>query len=156
MRAVIAIAIAMGMVTAAGQADAGKKTKKAGSIVAAKLGGKIVVSDKRFPMSASSESGYVSKVLKNKKTKLQEDKDSKSWKVYFAAFFKKPLTDPEYIVQIYDETDGGKMARDDVDQFADDNGGGQVLSMIELSRDTYGVNRKLLITVQSANHTVLA
>ena len=57
--------------------------------------GQILTSNKRFPTSAKSVSSYIQKLKKNKKTKFQEDKKTKSWKIYIAAFFRKPLNDLE-------------------------------------------------------------
>src|SRR5262249_45397617 len=112
----IALVVAVALLSIAPNAIA---KPKAGSQVAKKLGGHPYLSDKRFPTSPKSEAAFISKVTKQKKDKILEDKDNKVWHLHLAAFFKKPLPDLEYNVKIYDLTDGGQEYKDAVDQYAD-------------------------------------
>ena len=73
--------------------------------------GRIIVSDKKFPKTATSPSAYVSAIRKQAKTNFSEDKEKKgTWKVYFAGFLKPKLDDLEYVVKIiYDVSTKNKQ-----------------------------------------------
>src|SRR5689334_17749249 len=66
------------------------------------FGGKIMISDKVFMSHAKSTSAFGANVRRQAKTQLWEDKAKGTWKVYFAAFFKRPLNDIEVVVKLYD------------------------------------------------------
>ena len=53
--------------------------------------GKVLLSTKRFPMSAKSASAYIAALRKQSASNFQEDKDNHQWKINFAAFFKGAL-----------------------------------------------------------------
>jgi len=146
------------LTTGFGAADqaayAGKKKAKSGA-VEKKFGGKVLLSDKRFPMTAKSASAYISKLKKQSKAKFWENKDTKTWKIYLAAFFKKPLPDIEYQLKVYDVTNGSKSVLVAIDQYADSAGGTSVISNITLERQFVGVNKSCLITIE-ANGRVVA
>ena len=144
VRSVRALAVATALVFAVGlvaapAASAGKVEKK--------FGGKILVSDKKFPSSAKSESAYIAKIKKNAKSKFLENKEKKEWKVYFAAFFKKPLKDLEYTITIYDVTQNKLM--DSFEQYTDSSGAKSLLSFVTLDRGEtrYRPNHKILIEI---------
>jgi hypothetical protein len=139
----LAIALVLGLTTLA---SAGKVEKQ--------LGGKIFLSDKRFPTSAKSASAFISKVKKQSKAKFQENKGKQEWKIYFAAFFKKPLPDIEYFVKIIDVTEG-KVQKAKFEQYANGNET-SILSYIVLDRKSFGVNRKLIIQILDQNERVIA
>ena len=67
--------------------------------------GKIVLSDKRIPTSAKSKSAYYKQLRKQSRDKFWENKETKQWKIHYAAFFKSPLNDLEVTVKIWDVTD---------------------------------------------------
>ena len=70
------------------------------------FGGQVLLSDKRYPMSAKSAAAYIAALRKQSKSNFQEDKEKKSWKINFAAFFKKPVNDVEVQAKLYDITPG--------------------------------------------------
>jgi hypothetical protein len=111
--------------------------------------GKVVTSAKRIPLSANSKQAYYAKLRKQSATKFQEDKDKKAWKVHFAAFFKQPLNDLEVTIKLYDVTDKPKHLKASFEQFLDGRGQTTVISHVDLAREQFGVNRKILITVEN-------
>jgi len=141
-RAILALAflLLLGSLASAGKAKGDK--------VAKKFGGKVVLSEKRFPMAAKSPAAYIAKVKKQSKAKFWEDKANKRWKIHFAAFFKKPLPDLEYQLKVYDITGNQKSVMLAFDQYADSSGMMSLISDITLERDSVGVNKQCLITVE--------
>ncbi len=117
--------------------------------------GQILTSDKRFPTSAKSVSAYIQKLKKNKKTKFQENKKNKSWKVYVAAFFRKPLNDLEVTVKLYDITTGRRHLVTSFEQYTEGRGQTSLISHIKLEREYFGVNKKIMITMETRK-TILA
>jgi hypothetical protein len=116
--------------------------------------GKIIMSDKRYPLSAKSKSEYFAKLRKQSKTKFMEDKENKQWKIHFAAFFKKPLNDLEVTIKIYDVTEKQKRLVVAFEQYLDRRNQNEIISHVKLDRQKFGVNRKLLIVVENRNHTL--
>ncbi|WP_428269839.1 hypothetical protein [Haliangium sp.] len=112
--------------------------------------GKIVTSQKRIPVSARSQKAYYAKLRKQSSKKFQEDTDKKQWKVYFAAFFKKPLNDLEVTIKLYDVTDRKQPhLRASFEQFLDGRGQTSLVSYVKLERETFGVNRRVRMTVEN-------
>ncbi len=117
--------------------------------------GQIITSVKRLPTSAKSERAYIQKIRKAKVTKFQENKEKKEWKIYFAAFFRRPLNDLEITVKLYDVTDGKRHLVNSFEQYTDGRGQTSLTSYIKLERKFFGVNRKILMVMESRK-TVLA
>src|SRR5262245_54838603 len=70
--------------------------------------GQIITSSKRIPTKASSKGAYISALKRQKTTRFYEDKAKKAWKVYYAAFFARPLDSLEVTIKIYDVSSGAK------------------------------------------------
>lgn len=145
---VTVLLIAFALLVGASRAEAGKVEKK--------FGGKILTSDKKFPSSAKSEAAYIAKLKKQTKTKFWEDKANKQWKVHFAAFFKKPLTDLEYTIKIYDVSSRQQSLLASFEQYTDSSSQTSIISYLELDRKTFGVNKTLMVTVESRGRVVAA
>lgn len=152
---VLALSLALSAISLAGSpiAEAGGKPKV--GKVERTLGGKIYTADKRFPSAAKSESAFIGKIKKHGRSKFQEDKESKQWKIHFAAFFKKPLTDLEYTVRLYDVT-SGKVLVTSFEQYADSSTPTSVLSSVVLERRQFGVNKKVMMVIESQGRTMAA
>ncbi len=120
------------------------------------FGGRVLLAKHAFPTSARSESAYVSKVRKNTAKRFWEDKDKKQWKVYFVAYFKKPLDDMEVTITLSDITQGYKRQLSSFDQFLDRCATNYTSHMI-LKREQFGVNKKIQIDIETTRgHYVLA
>lgn len=110
--------------------------------------GKIVTSDKRIPTSAKSKKAYYAKLRKQSRDKFWENKEKKQWKIYYAAFFKRPLNDLEVTVKIYDMTEGRRLVAA-YEQWLQTRGQKEIISFIKLDREKFGVNRQILMTVEN-------
>lgn len=141
-------ALVLGLV---GVASAGKASK-----VERKFGGQILLSDKKFPMSAKSEGSYISKLQKQKKIRFWENKATQEWKIHFAAFFKKPLGDLEYTIKIYDISGGAQQLLTSFEQYTDSSDQRSLISYLVLDRKQFGVNKRLMMTIESRGRVVAA
>lgn len=113
------------------------------------FGGKIVMSTKRFPQSSKSQDAYIAAIKKQAQDVFTEDKSSGTWKIYFTGFFKSALDDVEYVVKVYDVTTKGQQLLVSFDQYTDQRGEKSVSSNMTLDKKTVGVNKALLITMES-------
>lgn len=111
--------------------------------------GQIKMSDKRFPQQAKSPAAFVAKIKSMSKTSFYENKETKSWKIYVIGFLKSPLNDLEYLVKIYDVTGRQQQMLASFEQFTDERGQKTLTSNITLERKQFGVNRELMITMES-------
>jgi len=111
--------------------------------------GRIMMSTKRFPQSASSGSAYVAAIRKQAQTSFVEAKDTHTWKIYFAGFLSKPLDDVEYVVKLYELSGRTQQLLVSFDQYADQRGERTILSNMTLDKKQVGVNKQLLITMES-------
>ncbi len=124
--------------------------------------GRVLTSNKRFATRAKSVSAYIKKLRKNTRSKLWEKgKDKKYedryWKVYFAAFFRRPLNDLEVTIKLYDITSSraGRLVVA-FEQFLDRRGQRTVISSFKLQRHKFGVNRKIRLEVRTHRGKLLA
>jgi hypothetical protein len=117
--------------------------------------GQIITATKPIPTQAKSKSAYVSTLKRMKTQRIWENKDKKTYKVYYAAFFRRPLNSLEVTVKIYDISSGGKHLMTSFEQYMDKRGARSLTSHVTLERETFGVNKNLMITMES-NNAVLA
>lgn len=117
--------------------------------------GQIITSAKRIPTKASSKEAYISALKRQKTGRFYENKSTKSWKVYYTAFFKKPLNSLEVTVKLYDLSGGGKRMLAAFEQYMDKRGAKSITSNVTLNRDDFGVNKNLMMTVES-NGSILS
>jgi hypothetical protein len=116
--------------------------------------GKIITSDKRFPTKAKSGSAFVAAIRKQTKTQFMEDKKAQTWRIYYAAFFRKPLADIEVVVKLYDPLAGSAPVAS-FEQYLDERGGRTLLSDFTLDRrNVKDVNRELIIVLEVAGQAV--
>ena len=110
--------------------------------------GKIITSDKRFPNRAKSPAAFVSAIRKQAKTQFMENRDTKSWRIHFAAFFRKPLNDIEVVVKLYDTANPGSAPVASFEQYISERGERALLAEFLLERKLVGVNRELAMTLE--------
>jgi len=111
--------------------------------------GQIVTSKKRISTSAKSPAAYISKLKKAKSKKFVENKDKESWKIYYAAFFSRPLNDLEVTVKLFDITDGRAKLVSSFEQYVSERGQQSLISNITLERKFFGVNRQIQMVFES-------
>jgi hypothetical protein len=137
----IVVALAV-LIAVSGAAVAGRSPE-------ATFRGQILTSKKRFPTSDKSAAAYISKLKGQKTDRFLEDKATKTWKIHYAAFFKHALNDLEVTVRLYDLSKGGKTLLNSFEQYLDTRGATSVISNFTLERGYVGVNKQVLITVES-------
>jgi hypothetical protein len=152
---VLVVGLLGGVATSPEAAHAGKAGKGGSGKVERTFGGKILVSDKKFPQAASSEAAYISKLKKQVKSRFQEDRSKQEWKVHFAAFFKKPLGDLEYTIRLFDVTSGQRLVSS-FEQYTDSGDQRSLISWVVLDRKQFGVNKKILMTIESKGRVMAA
>jgi hypothetical protein len=108
-----------------------------------------MLSSKRFPSQAKSASAYTAMIRKQSQSSFAEDKESHRWKIYFAGFLKAPLNDLEYMIKVYEVSGKGQQLLLSFDQFTDERGRQSILSDMTLDKKQVGVNKELLMTLES-------
>lgn len=147
--AVFALVVSASLFASVGAVPAVAKKSKGGARGPEKVfAGKVLFSKKRFPTAAGSARAYIAKLKKQRTDKFWEDKKTKSWKVYYAAFFRRPLNDLEITVKLWDVSSGRKQLITSLEQYLDRRGERAIISSIELERKFFGVNKKILMTVE--------
>jgi hypothetical protein len=111
--------------------------------------GQVITSKKRLPSSDKSASAYVARIKAARTERFLEDRATQSWKIHYAAFFRRPLNDLEVTVRLYDVSSGGKKMIGSFEQYLDDRGARSVISNITLERKYVGVNRQVLIVIEN-------
>jgi hypothetical protein len=116
------------------------------------FGGKILISDQPFPQQARSAGAYIDALKKNSRDRLQEDKETKEWRVFFVAFFKQPVNDLEVSVKVYDVTTGRRLV-DSFEQYLANASQRAYASNVRLPRGDgasgYDPNSKILMVMES-------
>ncbi len=112
--------------------------------------GKILLSKKRFPTYAKSVRAYIQQLRKQSSDRFWEDEENKQWKIYFAAFWKKPLNDLEVTVKLFDVTSGRRLV-EAYEQLLSQRGERAYLGTLELPRETgkYEANTRILMVVEN-------
>jgi hypothetical protein len=111
--------------------------------------GKIMMSTKRYPLSAKSKASYTAAIRKQSATSFKEDKEKQQWKIFFAAFLSAPLNDVEYMIKFYDVTNGTQQLLGASEAFNDERGQKTIVSNIVLEKKSFGVNKQLMMTIEN-------
>jgi len=143
------LAAAFGLILAGGLAGAPSSAEANPEKV---FRGQILTSKKAFPTKAKSKRAYTKKLKKLRTTRFKEDTETKSWKIHYAAFFRKPLNDLEVTVKLYDVTGGKKKLINSYEQYLDRRGERSVISNITLEREFFGVNRKIMMVMENRKY----
>jgi hypothetical protein len=151
-----ALAALLVLALAGGPAVAGKKKGGGGSGPDKVFSGKILFSSKQFPTSAGSPGAYTAKLKKQKSDRFYENKEKKEWKIYYAAFFRKAYNDLEMTVKLWDISNGRKQLAGSFEQYLDQRGEKVIISYAVLERKFFGVNKKIMMTVEDHRGTVYA
>jgi hypothetical protein len=111
--------------------------------------GRIILSAKRFPTQAKSPTAYTAAIRKQSSVNFYEDKAAHKWKIYFAGFLKAKLDDVEYVIKLYELSGRTQQLLVSFDQFTDERGQQTILSNMTLDKKQVGVNKELLMTMES-------
>jgi hypothetical protein len=118
--------------------------------------GQIITSARSIPLSSKSKGAYIATLRKLKTTRFQEDRQKKQWKVYFAAFFRKPLNSLEVTIKIFDVSGGGQRLLATFEQYMDKRGASSLTSQMTLQREQFGVNKNLMMVMESRGKVLAA
>lgn len=139
--AFVSCCLVLGLVLAARPASANDPNRV--------FAGRIITMKKRPPMSAKSPDAYIREMRKLDTSSFWEDKTDHTWMIYFAAFLKVPLNDVEYTVKFYEVNGNTQQMLASSDQFTDTRGEKTIVSKIKLDKDTMGVNKYILMTLEN-------
>lgn len=119
--------------------------------------GKIVLLKKRPPRRFSNQARWLRFMRINKMFHVwPTKKNGKKWKVEFMAFFNRKLNDVEVNLKFYDVTDRRLKRFIVADTFYTQRGQSILASNVSMTQERFGVNRKILMVVQTARGRVLA
>jgi hypothetical protein len=135
--ALLAVVVAGFLVTGAGAALAAK--------AADVLKGRIIISEKPFPLRFASDAAMVAHMKKVHKGELVCTKDG-VWEFHYMAFFAKPLDDIQVTVNLYDLTAGGEFILG-ADQYTSARGERILASYFKFTRDEIPSNHKVSILI---------
>lgn len=147
MRLLFVSIVALALTFSSGRAFADRTPDKV-------FAGKILTSDKKFPTYAKSAGAYTSALKKQSKANFWEDKAKGTWKIYFAAFFKKGLADIEVVVKLYDVSTSTRSLMASFEQYVDQRGQTSLLSQFTLDKKLVGVNKEVLMVIEVAGKNV--
>jgi hypothetical protein len=118
--------------------------------------GKIILSTKAFPITAKSPDAYISAVRKQSVDKFQEDKEKKQWKIFYVAFFKRPVDDLEVTVKFIDVTDGNRRMVESYEQYLTQRKQRVITGDMRLRKDpsAYDPNSKIIMQIESKGSIV--
>ena len=111
--------------------------------------GRIIASVKHFPSYSRSANQYIAQIRKLSKRDFMEDKQTHTWKIYFAAFLRAPLNDVEYQFKFYDLSQRGRPLVATDDQFTDTRGEKTIVADVKLDKQQVGVNKELYVTLEN-------
>lgn len=120
--------------------------------------GRILISDKQFPSSSKSVGAYIGALKKQAKDKLWENKEKSSWKVFYVAFFRKPLNDLEVTVKLFDVSQPSEQRLvESFEIFLESRGQRSFAGKLELKKadNTYHPNSRILMVLENRG-TILA
>jgi len=120
--------------------------------------GKVVILKKRPPRHFSNQGRWLRFLRVNRTTHVwPTKKDKKKWKIEFMAFFRRKLNDIEVLVKFYDVTNRKIKRFIAADTFYTPARGQTILaSNVTLKRERFGVNRQILMVVQTPRGKVLS
>jgi hypothetical protein len=122
------------------------------------FGGRILVSSQPFPTSARSADAYIDAIKRNVKDRIAEDKETKEWRVFFAAFFKAAPSDVEVSVKVYDVTNGAHRLVDTFEQYLSSSQNRAYVSNVKLHRGDgtsgYDPNTKIQLVMDSHGRVI--
>ena len=112
--------------------------------------GKIYTSTKSFPRLK------VRKIKQKLTRDFWEDEEDQKWTIYFAGFFKRPLNDMEATIKLIDTTDRKHVLVASFEQYFMSRGAKSISSRVVMSRERFGVNRRILLKVEDYHGRLLA
>lgn len=117
------------------------------------LKGKIIISDRSFPMSWSSVSSYVSTLKGMNKGTLWYDKKTGKLTVQYAAFFAQPVNDVQVMLNLIDITGGAHVNKVQTEQFMQ-QGKRVLFNSVVFDKEDIEGNKKYLLTLEDCRRII--
>lgn len=110
------------------------------------LKGKVIISDRSFPMSWNSVSSYVSTLKGMNKGTLWYDKKTGKLTVQYAAFFAQPVNDVQVMLNLIDITGGLHQQKVQTEQFME-KGKRVLFNSVVFDKEDIEGNKKYMLTI---------
>ncbi|HXU69101.1 MAG TPA: hypothetical protein VN947_07215 [Polyangia bacterium] len=117
------------------------------------LKGKIIISDRSFPMSWTSVSSYVSTLKGMNKGTLWYDKKTGKLTLQYAAFFAQPVNDVQVMLFLTDITNGAHVQKVSTEQFME-KGKRVLFNSVVFDKEDIEGNKKYLLTLENRRHII--
>ena len=119
------------------------------------LKGKIIISDRSFPMSWTSVSSYVSTLKNMNKGTIWYDKKTGKVTLQYAAFFAQPVHDVQVMLNLIDITGGAHTEKVQTEQFME-QGKRVLFNSVVFDKEDIEGNKKYLLTITNRGHIIAA
>ena len=110
------------------------------------LKGKVIISDRSFPMSWTSVSSYVSTLKGMNKGTLWYDKKTGKLTLQYAAFFAQPVHDVQVMLNLIDITGGAHTQKVQTEQFME-KGKRVLFNSVVFDKEDIEGNKKYMLTI---------
>jgi hypothetical protein len=110
------------------------------------LKGKVIISDRSFPMSWTSVSSYVSTLKNMNKGTLWYDKKTGKLTLQYAAFFSQPVNDVQVMLNLIDITGGAHTQKVQTEQFME-KGKRVLFNSVVFDKEDIEGNKKYMLTI---------
>lgn len=110
------------------------------------LKGRIIISDRSFPMSWTSVSSYVSTIKNMNKGTLWYDKKTGKVTLQYAAFFSQPVNDVQVMLNLIDITGGAHTQKVQTEQFMQ-QGKRVLFNSVVFDKEDIEGNKKYMLTI---------
>jgi hypothetical protein len=117
------------------------------------LKGKVIVSDRSFPMSWSSVSSYVSTIKNMNKGTLWYDKKTGKLTVQYCAFFAQPVNDVQVMLNLIDITAGAHTQKVQTEQFME-KGKRVIFNSVVFDKEDIEGNKKYMLTITDRGRVI--
>lgn len=110
------------------------------------LKGRVIISDRSFPMSWTSVSSYVSTLKSMNKGTIWYDKKTGKCTLQYAAFFAQPVNDVQVMLNLIDITGGAHQQKVQTEQFME-KGKRVLFNSVVFDKEDIEGNRKYMLTI---------
>ena len=112
--------------------------------------GRIMTADQAVPAPGEEPGAYIAAIRKQSQVELLRGQRRRTpGRSTSPAFLKTPLNDVEYVIKLYELDGRSQQLLASFDQFTDERGQQTILSNMTLDKKQVGVNKELLMTIES-------
>jgi hypothetical protein len=114
--------------------------------------GRMIISEHELPMEYSSARKYVKKMKQLQRTSIRLA--TIKTKLYYAAFFAKPVRDVQVDVVLYDVTDGTRVKKNAWETFLASPSDRALFGNFEFDRSELAANRKYQLVIATRGRII--